>query len=89
MEMLAGAAAGVRARTRWRALMAAIAAAMMILVAWQSARCAFDQWDESMASVEASAAWFIVPLAVGCGAFGALHLVVDLLPRHGVGRPQP
>jgi TRAP-type C4-dicarboxylate transport system permease small subunit len=55
-------------------LMAAVAAAMMILVAWQSAVVAFDQWDEMMASMNASAAWFIVAVGVGCG-HAALHLV--------------
>jgi len=54
-------------------LMAAVAAAMMILVAWQSAVVAFDQWDETMASMNASAAWFIVAVGVGCG-HSALHL---------------
>jgi len=53
--------------------MAAIAAAMMGLVAWQSAVVAFDQWDELMASMNASAAWFIVAVAVGC-THSALHL---------------
>jgi TRAP-type transport system small permease protein len=55
--------------------MAAIAASLMALVAWQSAVVAFDQWDEKMASMEASAAWFIVALALGC-AHSALHLVL-------------
>ncbi len=54
--------------------MAAVAAAMMILVTWQSAVVAFDQWDEMMASMNASAAWFIVAVGVGCG-HAALHLV--------------
>jgi TRAP-type transport system small permease protein len=54
--------------------MAAIAAAMMALVAWQSAVVAFDQWDEMMASMNASAAWFIVAVGVGC-AHSALHLI--------------
>jgi TRAP-type C4-dicarboxylate transport system permease small subunit len=54
--------------------MAAVAAAMMILVTWQSALVAFDQWDEMMASMNASAAWFIVAVGVGC-AHSALHLI--------------
>jgi len=54
--------------------LAALAAAMMVLVAWQSAVVAFDQWDETMASMNASAAWFIVAVGVGCG-HSALHLV--------------
>lgn len=55
-------------------LMAAIAAAMMVLVAWQSAAVAIDQWDELMASMNGSAAWFLVAVGVGCG-HSALHLL--------------
>jgi len=55
-------------------VMAAFAAALMVLVTWESARLAWDQWDEKMASMEVSAAWFIVAVAVGCG-HSALHLV--------------
>ena len=54
--------------------MAAIAAVLMGIVAWQSAVVAIDQWDEKMASMEASAAWFLVAVGVGC-AHSALHLV--------------
>ena len=54
--------------------MAALAAAMMALVAWQSVVLAHDQWDELMASMNASAAWFVVAVAVGSG-HSALHLV--------------
>ena len=54
--------------------MAALAAAMMGLVAWESAVVAFDQWDELMASMNASAAWFLVAVGVG-SAHSALHLV--------------
>ena len=65
-------------------MMAALAAAMMVLVGWQSAVIAFDQWDELMASMNASAAWFIV--AVATSAFhSALHLVWITLkgkPKH-------
>ena len=60
--------------------MAAIAAALMVLVTWQSVVVAFDQWDEKMASLEASAAWFIVAVAIGC-AHSALHLILIVL--HG------
>lgn len=56
-------------------LMAAVAAGLMALVAWQSAVVAFDQWDEKMASMEASAAWFIVAVAVG-STHSALHLLL-------------
>jgi TRAP-type C4-dicarboxylate transport system permease small subunit len=55
-------------------LMSAVAAAMMVLVAWQSATVAFEQWDEMMASMNASAAWFLVAVGIGCG-HAALHLV--------------
>jgi TRAP-type transport system small permease protein len=56
-------------------MMAATAAALMVLVAWQAAVVAYDQWDEKMASLEASAAWFLVAVAIGC-AHSALHLVM-------------
>lgn len=61
-------------------IMAAIAAALMVLIAWQSMVVAVDQWDEKMASIEASAAWFIAAVAIGCG-HAALHLVLIVL--HG------
>ena len=54
--------------------MAAAAAAMMGLVAWQSAVVSIDQWDELMASMNASAAWFIVAVGVGA-AHSTLHLL--------------
>ena len=55
-------------------LTALASAAMLLLIGWESARMCIDQWDESMASVNASAAWFIVPL-VWLGLHGALHLL--------------
>ena len=65
-------------------IMAATSAAMMLLVGWQSAVLAFDQWDELMASMNASAAWFIV--AVAASAFhSTLHLVwitIKGKPKH-------
>jgi TRAP-type transport system small permease protein len=65
-------------------LMAAVAAALMVLVAYQAAVVAYDQWDEKMASLEASAAWFIVAVAIGC-AHSALHLAMIIV--HG--KPVP
>jgi TRAP-type C4-dicarboxylate transport system permease small subunit len=55
-------------------LAAAVAAAAMLLVAWQSVVVAWDQWDELMGAVRASSGWFLVPLVVG-GVHGALHLL--------------
>jgi TRAP-type C4-dicarboxylate transport system permease small subunit len=54
-------------------LMAAAAAGLMVLAAYEAATVAWDQWDEKMASFDASAQWFLVALAVGC-AHSALHL---------------
>jgi TRAP-type C4-dicarboxylate transport system permease small subunit len=63
-------------------LMAAAGAGLMLLVAWQSALLATDQWDELMASADASASWFIVPLVLGC-AHSALHLLwITLTGKH-------
>lgn len=55
-------------------LVALVGCALLLLVAWEAVKMARDQWDELMASVEASAAWFIVPVAI-CGLHGALHLL--------------
>ena len=62
------------ARNALARLIALLGAALLLLVGWESLRIAFDQWDELMASVEASAAWFIVPVGI-CGFHGALHLL--------------
>jgi len=59
-----------------------VGAAMMALVSWQAAVLAFDQWDELMASVNMSAAWFIVAVAIGCG-HSALHLLWIVLAGRG------
>ena len=48
-------------------------AALMALVCYEAAVITWDQWDEQMASVNASAALFILALALGCG-HSALHL---------------
>lgn len=54
-------------------IIAVTAGALMVLAAYEAAAVAWDQWDEKMASFEASAQWFLVALAVGC-AHSALHL---------------
>jgi TRAP-type C4-dicarboxylate transport system permease small subunit len=64
-------------------LVALVAAAAMLLVAWQSVVVAWDQWDELMGAVRASTGWFLVPLVVG-GVHGALHLLWIVL--HGPAR---
>jgi len=53
---------------------ALVAAALMALIAYEAAVITWDQWDEQMASVSASAALFILALAIGCG-HSALHLL--------------
>jgi len=55
-------------------LVALTCAGALLLVAWQSATVAYDQWDELMGAVNASNGWFLVPLALG-GVHGALHLL--------------
>ncbi len=61
---------------------ALVGAAMMALVSWQAVVLAYDQWDELMASVNMSAAWFIVAVAIG-GAHSALHLAWITLTGRG------
>jgi TRAP-type C4-dicarboxylate transport system permease small subunit len=53
--------------------MALAGVALMSLVSYQAAIVTWDQWDEQLASMDASAALFILALAVGC-AHAALHL---------------
>lgn len=55
-------------------LMAAAGATVMAIVSYQAFIIAYDQWDEKMASVPLSAAWFVLAVAVGT-AHAALHLV--------------
>jgi TRAP-type C4-dicarboxylate transport system permease small subunit len=64
----------VRLRRSVARVVAVVGACLMLLVAWESTVIAWDQWDELMASMPVSAAWFLVPLAVA-GVHGALHLV--------------
>jgi TRAP-type C4-dicarboxylate transport system permease small subunit len=53
---------------------ALLGAALMALVCYEAMVITFDQWDEQMASVNASAALFILALFIGCG-HAALHLL--------------
>lgn len=55
-------------------VVALVCAAALLLVAWEAAVVAHDQWDELMGAINASAAWFLVPLVLG-GVHGALHFV--------------
>lgn len=59
-------------------LVAVAGAALLLLVAWEALRMAYEQWDELMASINASAAWFLLPLGVA-GLHGALHLIWQAL----------
>ena len=58
-------------------------AALMALVCYEALVITWDQWDEQMASVNASAAFFILALAIGCG-HSALHLLWIVL----TGKPE-
>jgi TRAP-type C4-dicarboxylate transport system permease small subunit len=65
-------------------LVALVCAAALLLVAWESATVAYDQWDELMGAVNASTGWFLVPLVIG-GVHGALHFLWIALagpPKH-------
>ena len=53
---------------------ALVAALLMVLVAYQSAKITIEQWDELMASIDFSAGWFILPVAIGT-VHTALHLI--------------
>lgn len=62
------------ARVALGRLVALLGVAMMLLVSHQAVLIAWEQWDEKMASVDMSAAMFVVPVAVG-GVYSALWLL--------------
>ena len=53
---------------------AVLAAALMMLVSWQAFAISVAQWDELMVSIDLSAAYFLLAVAVGC-LLSALHLL--------------
>lgn len=53
---------------------ALVAAALMVVVVWQTAKVAWLTWDELMQSLNISANWFMVPVALAA-AHSFLHLV--------------
>ena len=55
-------------------LVATVSAALMLLVCYEAAIITYDQWDEKMASVDLSAGWFVLAVAVG-SAHATLHLL--------------
>lgn len=55
-------------------LCAAVAAAMMLVVVWQTIRVGEVTWDELMQSINISSGWFMVPVALAA-AHSFLHLV--------------
>jgi TRAP-type C4-dicarboxylate transport system permease small subunit len=61
-------------RSGLQRLMALLAMAMLLLIAWQTVLLAADQWDEMMSSLRFSSSWFLLPLALS-GVHGALHLL--------------
>jgi TRAP-type C4-dicarboxylate transport system permease small subunit len=64
-------------------VVALLSAALMALVCYEAALITWDQWDEQMASVNVSAALFILALALGCG-----HSVLHLLWIVLTGKPE-
>ncbi len=65
-------------------LMALGSAGLMVLVCWQAIVIARDQWDETMASVPISSAWFVVAVAVGVA-----HTALHMLWITAAGKPKP
>jgi TRAP-type C4-dicarboxylate transport system permease small subunit len=72
----------IRLPQAWRAPLARLCdllgAGLMGLLCWHAVILARDQWDEKMATVSASAAWFVVAVAVGSAlsVFELLRLAV-------------
>ena len=75
------------ARAGLRRAGAALAAALMLAIAWASVGVAREQWDELMSTVDVSVGWFIVPVAVGAlfSAFHLLHIVIAGPPEKKIG----
>jgi TRAP-type C4-dicarboxylate transport system permease small subunit len=57
-------------------------AALSLLVAWEAATIAADQWDERMMSLELSSGWFLVPVGLGA-LIGGLHFMALALSGGG------
>lgn len=55
-------------------LVSLLAMALMLVVAWQAAILARDQWDEPMSTLDVSVGVFMLPLVIG-----AVHSVAHLL----------
>jgi TRAP-type C4-dicarboxylate transport system permease small subunit len=71
-----------RPRAQLAKACALIAAAMMLVVFWQAVKVSMLTWDEMLQTVNLSANWFMVPVAVAA-AHSFLHLV-QLLWREPV-----
>lgn len=61
-------------RSAFKRAGAAVCALMMAAIAWAALGVAREQWDELMATVDWSVAWFIVPVGIGA-LLSALHLL--------------
>lgn len=69
-------------RARLAKACALLSAAMMVVVCWQAIKVSMLTWDEMLQTVNLSANWFMVPVAVAA-AHSVLHLV-QLLWREPV-----
>lgn len=65
---------------------AALAAVLMAVATWKAVVVAADTWDQLMPTINASAGWFYVAVAVG-GAHSVLHLVGLIV--HGTYADEP
>ena len=63
-------------------LVSLLAMMLMVLVTWQAAILARNQWDEPMSTLEVSVGVFMLPLVIGA-AHSVLHLLVGVID----GRP--
>jgi len=81
MELLTGWLPGGVRRGLFR-VVALLAMALMVVVAWQAAILARDQWDEPMSTLDVSVGLFMLPLAIG-----AVHSVLHLLAGLVSGEP--
>lgn len=61
-------------------LMALMGMGLMAVVGWQAVILTLDQWDEPMATLDASVGLFMLPVCIGA-LHGTLHLLSQALGR--------
>jgi TRAP-type transport system small permease protein len=70
-----------RTRLAWTRVLALVSAAIAGVAAVEAAALCLEQWDELMASLDWSAQWFIVPVALGMGITALFFVEQAIWPQ--------